>query len=80
MAAGIFGATTTTGAKGHATTTGAGGGGCSWGGGAGRGSGALTHPRPDGMIPTSLRHCWAWRRENLRGRGEFLKLGRGNMK
>ena len=55
---------------------GSGGGGCSWSGGAGRGKGGPAHPRPEGMSHTSLRHCWAWRRSNLRGRGEFQKLGR----
>ena len=24
----------------------------------GRGRGGPTHPRPEGMSPTSLRHCW----------------------
>ena len=78
------------GAEGRATTgvyagasgdcAGAGGDCCSWSGGTDRGSGAPAHPRSKGVSPTSVRYCWAWRISNLRGRGEFQKLGRGNMK
>ena len=60
----------------HGGCAGSDGSGCSWSGGADRGRGGPAHPRPEGMSPMSLRYFWAWRISNLRGRGEFQKLGR----